>query len=59
MHVTVAAESLQHAITTVAQRGGELLLHGLQSATGSVVGPVASAIIFLYVFISLLVNPAP
>src|SRR5690625_3830967 len=30
--VTVTADSLRHAIVTVAQRGGELLLHGLQGA---------------------------
>lgn len=54
--VTVSAESLRHAIVTVAQRGGEVLLHGLQGAAGGVVGAIASAIIFLYVFISLLVN---
>lgn len=55
-HVTVSAESLRHTIVTVAQRGGEVLLHGLQGAAGGVVGAIASAIIFLYVFISLLVN---
>lgn len=56
VHTTVTAESLRHAIVTVAQRGGELLLHGLQGAAGGVVGAIASSIIFLYVFISLLVN---
>ena len=54
--VTVTAESLQRAIVTVAQRTGEWLLHGLQGAVGGVVGTIASSIIFLYVFISLLVN---
>ncbi|MEZ0365245.1 AI-2E family transporter [Mycobacterium sp. pUA109] len=56
VHVTVTAESLRHAIVTVAQRGGEWLLHGLQGAVGSVVAAIAASIIFLYVFISLLVN---
>ncbi|HEU0191788.1 MAG TPA: AI-2E family transporter [Mycobacterium sp.] len=56
VHVTVTAESLRQAIITVAQRTGEWLLHGLQGAVGGVVGAIASSIIFLYVFISLLVN---
>jgi predicted PurR-regulated permease PerM len=56
VHVTVTAESLRHAIVTVAQRGGDWLLHGLQGAVGGVVGAIAASIIFLYVFVSLLVN---
>ncbi|MEO8815869.1 MAG: AI-2E family transporter [Mycobacterium sp.] len=56
VHTTVTTESLRHATVTVAQRGGEVLLHGLQGAAGGVVGAIASSIIFLYVFISLLVN---
>jgi predicted PurR-regulated permease PerM len=56
VHVTLTTESLRHAAVTVAQRGGEWLLHGLQGAVGGVVGTIASSIIFLYVFVSLLVN---
>jgi predicted PurR-regulated permease PerM len=54
--VTVTPESLRDGIVTVAQRGGDWLLHGLQGAVGSVVGTIASSIIFLYVFVSLLVK---
>ena len=49
-------ESLQRAITVVAQRAGEWLLNALQGALGGVTGAVTAAIIFLYVFVSLLTN---
>lgn len=52
----VTMDSLRHAMVTVGQRGGELLLHLLQGAAGGVVGAVTSAIIFLYVFVALLVH---
>jgi predicted PurR-regulated permease PerM len=55
-HVTVTTEMLQSRMTTVAQKAGEWGLHVLQSAAGSIVGAVTAAIIFLYVFISMLVN---
>ena len=54
--VTVTPEMLRKAITTVAQRGGEWLLHILQGAAGGVVGGITAAILFVYVFISLLTN---
>ena len=43
-------------MATVAQKVGEWLLGLLQGAAGSVFGGVTAAILFLYVFISLLVN---
>lgn len=54
LHVTVTQESLREAMTTVAQRVGQWLLAFFESAAGSVIGAVTSAIIFLYVFVSLL-----
>ena len=43
-------------MTTVAQNVGQWLLGLLQGAAGGVFGGVTAAILFLYVFISLLVN---
>jgi len=54
--VTVTPDSLRSSMTTVAQKVGEWLLSLLQGAAGSVFGGVTAAILFLYVFISLLVN---
>ena len=54
--VTVTPDSLRSSMTTVAQKVGEWLLGLLQGAAGSVFGGVTAAILFLYVFISLLVN---
>ena len=56
LDITVTAESLRQAIVTVSQRVGEWLLHLLQGAVGGVVNAIASSIIFLYVFVSMLVN---
>ncbi len=56
VHAEVTIEGLRHAMVTVGQRGGELLLHLLQGTVGGVVGAVTSAIIFLYVFVALLVH---
>ena len=56
VHVDLTADSLRSRMVTVAQHVGEWLLHFLQSAVGSVIGAIAAAIIFLYVFVSLLVN---
>ena len=56
LHVTVTAESLRRWMTTVAQNVGEWLLQFLQTAAGSVFAGVTASIIFLYVFVSLLVN---
>ena len=56
LDVTVTAESLRRWMTTVAQNVGEWLLQFLQTAAGSVFAGVTASIIFLYVFVSLLVN---
>ncbi len=56
LHVTVTQESLRKSMTTAAQHVGQWLLQFLETAAGSVVAAVTSAIIFLYVFVSLLVN---
>ncbi|MGV0642302.1 AI-2E family transporter [Mycolicibacterium sp. XJ2546] len=56
LDVNVTPDSLRQAVVTVAQRVGEWLLQVLQGAAGSMVAAIAAAIIFLYVFISLLVN---
>ncbi len=53
---TVTADSLRDGIVTVSQHVGEWLLGLLQGAVGGVVGVIAASIIFLYVFISLLIN---
>ncbi len=54
--VTVTPEMIRKAMTTVAQNGGQWLLHTLQGAAGGLVGAITGAILFLYVFISLLTN---
>jgi predicted PurR-regulated permease PerM len=56
LHVQLTSESLRKGMTTVAQDVGHWLLGFLQAAAGSVFGGVTAAILFLYVFISLLVN---
>ncbi len=58
LHITVTIESLRKWMATASQHVGEWLLHFLQSGAGSVVGAVTASIIFLYVFISLLLNSA-
>lgn len=55
---TVTPESLRSAMATVAQNVGEWLLHLLSGAAGSAFSVITSTIIFLYVFLSLLVNRA-
>ena len=54
--VTVTPDMLRKGMTTVAQSGGEWLLHTLQGAAGGLIGGITAAILFLYVFISLLTN---
>lgn len=54
--VNVTPESLRGSMATVAQRVGEWLLGFLQGAVGGVFGGVTAAILFLYVFVSLLTN---
>ncbi|MCB0943780.1 MAG: AI-2E family transporter [Mycobacterium sp.] len=55
-HFTVTAESLRQALVSVSQNVGEFLLREGRGAAGGVIGVVTSAIIFLYVLISLLTN---
>lgn len=53
---TITAESLRNNLGRVAQTIGEWLLRALSGAAGGAIGFITSAIIFLYVLISLLVN---
>lgn len=55
-HVTLTPESVQKWIIAFAQRAGEWGLNVLQTAAGGLFGALAGAVIFIYVFISLLVN---
>ncbi|TQK28517.1 AI-2E family transporter [Arthrobacter sp. SLBN-53] len=52
----ITTDQVQHWVVTFAQRAGEWGLHFLQGALGGLFGGLTAAIIFLYVFISLLVN---
>ncbi len=54
--VTLTPESLQSSMATVAQEVGKWLLGVLQGAAGGAVGAITAAILFLYVFLSLLTN---
>ena len=53
---TITLDSLRSNLGKVAQTIGEWLLHTLSGAAGGAIGLITSAIIFLYVLISLLVN---
>jgi predicted PurR-regulated permease PerM len=53
---TVTADMLRERMTTVAQHAGEYALGFLQSAAGSLTGALTAAVLFIYVFISLLTN---
>ncbi len=53
---TITLESLRDNLGKVAQTIGEWLLRTLSGAAGGAIGLITSAIIFLYVLISLLVN---
>jgi predicted PurR-regulated permease PerM len=55
-HFSVTAESLRQTMVSVSQNVGQWLLRSLKGAAGGVIGVVTSAIIFLYVLISLLTN---
>ena len=55
-HFTVTAESLRETMVNVSQNVGQWLLRSLRGAAGGAIGVVTSAIIFLYVLISLLTN---
>jgi len=54
--VTVTPDSLRGSMTTAAQEVGKWLLGILQGAAGGAFGAITAAILFLYVFISLLTN---
>ncbi|MGV0849761.1 AI-2E family transporter [Mycolicibacterium phlei] len=53
---TVTPESLRDTMTRVAQEAGQWLLGLLQGAAGGLFGGVTAAILFIYVFLSLLIN---
>ena len=53
---TITLDSLRSNLGKVAQTIGEWLLHTLSGAAGGAIGLITSAIIFLYVLISFLVN---
>lgn len=55
---TITLESLRDNVGKVAQTVGEWLLRTLSGAAGGAIGFITSAIIFLYVLISLLGNKA-
>jgi predicted PurR-regulated permease PerM len=56
INVDVTPDSLRGSMATAAQKVGEWLLGLLQGAAGTVFGGVTAAILFLYVFLSLLTN---
>jgi predicted PurR-regulated permease PerM len=56
INVTVTPDTLRGSMATAAQKVGEWLLGLLQGAAGGVFGGVTAAILFLYVFLSLLTN---
>ncbi|MGV0604590.1 AI-2E family transporter [Mycolicibacterium sp. XJ1904] len=53
---TVTPESLRSSMSRVAQEAGQWLLGLLQGAAGGLFGAVTAAILFVYVFVSLLTN---
>ncbi|MGV0788626.1 AI-2E family transporter [Mycolicibacterium sp. XJ2] len=53
---TVTPESLRSSMARVAQEAGQWLLGLLQGAAGGLFGAVTAAILFVYVFVSLLTN---
>jgi predicted PurR-regulated permease PerM len=55
-HFSVTTESVRGNLVSVSQGVGRWLLHALQGAAGGAIGVITSAIIFLYVLISLLTN---
>jgi predicted PurR-regulated permease PerM len=55
-HMTVTPDMIRKAMTSVGQNGGQWLLHTLEGAAGGLIGGITAAILFLYVFISLLTN---
>ncbi|MBB3605650.1 putative PurR-regulated permease PerM [Mycolicibacterium sp. BK556] len=55
-HFAVSTDSLRDTMISVSQNLGRWALHALQGAAGGVIGVVTSAIIFLYVLVSLMTN---
>jgi predicted PurR-regulated permease PerM len=55
-NVHVTADSVRGWIASAAQHVGQWALGFLQTAAGSVFGVITAAILFLYVFVSLLLN---
>jgi predicted PurR-regulated permease PerM len=55
-NVNVTPELLQERMSTVAQHAGEYALGFLQNAAGGLAGGLTAAVLFIYVFISLLSN---
>lgn len=56
LDIHLTADSLRDTVVKLSQHLGEWLLGVLQGAVGGMVGAITSSIIFLYVFISMLVN---
>jgi predicted PurR-regulated permease PerM len=54
--VQVTPQLLQEKMSSVAQSGGEYALGVLQGAAGGLAGGLTAAVLFIYVFISLLSN---
>lgn len=54
--VDVSADMLRERMTTLAQHAGEWALGFLQGAAGGLAGALTAAVLFIYVFISLLTN---
>ncbi|MCV7344249.1 AI-2E family transporter [Mycolicibacterium rhodesiae] len=55
-HFSVTADSVRESLVNISQNLGRWLLHALQGAAGGAIGVITSAIIFLYVLVSLLTN---
>ncbi|MBO0679487.1 AI-2E family transporter [Mycolicibacterium sp. S2-37] len=56
LDIRLTPDTLRDGVVTVSQRVGEWLLGVLEGALGGVLGALAASVIFLYVFVSLLVN---
>jgi predicted PurR-regulated permease PerM len=54
--VDITPEMIQERATTLAQKGGEWALGLLQGAAGGLAGFLTAAVLFIYVFVSLLSN---
>lgn len=58
LDLNLSMETLRDSITKVAQTVGQWALHLVEGSLGGIIGVLTSAIIFLYVFISLLTKGA-